>query len=350
MLHEMVEAGCHYAVVESTSHALSPRWNRLGNCEFDIAVITNVTHEHLDYHGSVEQYRQDKAELFRMIQRTPEQKEINGSMITLPKIAIINGDDQNASIYREAAGSEAIILEYGIHATNLDIRATDIDASIEGTHFKLVTPNGTYTVELQLVGPFYVYNALAALTVAYARNIDLQRAIQQLEAITGVEGRMERINQGQPFNVLVDYAHNPDSFEQVMSMMKPLTKGRMIAVFGSAGERDQEKRSLQGAIAAKWCELLILTDEDPRGEDSLKILEDIAEGVAKEGKQESCILIPDRKAAIHRAFQEAQSGDLVLLLGKGHEGSILYDSGSIPWNEKQVAQQLLISMGYDLTS
>ncbi len=347
MLRQMVEAGCRYAVVESTSHALSPLWNRLGDCAYDIALITNVTHEHLDYHGSVEQYRQDKAQLFRLLATSPRQKIIAGTATSPRKVAIVNADDPYAALYREAAGETAQHFSYAIHAA-ADVRASAIESTSRGLSFTVTTPVGTYRLNLQLVGTFYVYNVLAALTVCLAREIDLGAAIDRLEHITGISGRMDQIKQGQPFSVLVDYAHNPDSFDQVMGMMRPLTAGRLIAVFGSAGERDRAKRAIQGAIAARWCDVLYLTDEDPRGEDGLAIIEEIAAGARAEGKQigTDCHLIPDRRTAIRTALIEAQPNDVVLLLGKGHEGSIIYASGSLPWDERAVACEELRSLGY----
>ncbi len=347
MLRQMVEAGCRYAVVESTSHGLSPLWNRLGDCAYDIALITNVTHEHLDYHGSVEQYRQDKAQLFRLLAASPREKTINGAATAPRKVAIVNADDPHAALYRAAAGATVQQLSYAIHAP-ADVRASAIESTSHGLRFTVETPVGTYRLSLQLVGTFYVYNVLAALTVCLAREIDLGAAISRLEGITGISGRMDQIKQGQPFSVLVDYAHNPDSFEQVMGMMRPLTAGRLIAVFGSAGERDRAKRPIQGAIAARWCDVLYLTDEDPRGEAGLAIIEEIAAGAAAEGKRigTDCHLIPDRRTAIRAALAEAQANDVVLLLGKGHEGSIIYASGSLPWDERTVACEELQSLGY----
>lgn len=345
MLREMVAAGCRYAVVESTSHGLSPRWNRLGDCEYDIAVITNVTHEHLDYHGSVEQYRQDKAELFRMLQSSATIKQIQGAPVQLRKVAIVNADDPHAALYREAAGPDVQQLAYGVH-TAADLRATEIESTSRGLRFMLHAPDGIFPVRLQLVGTFYVYNVLAALTVGYARGIDLALAIERLAAISGINGRMDQVNQGQPFSVLVDYAHNPDSFEQVMRMMRPLALKRLIALFGSAGERDREKRPLQGAIAARWCDVLILTDEDPRGEDSHAILEEIAAGAASAGRREACLLIPDRREAIKTALGMAEPGDVVLCLGKGHEGTIIYARGDMAWDERRVVEEELTALGY----
>jgi UDP-N-acetylmuramoyl-L-alanyl-D-glutamate--2,6-diaminopimelate ligase len=159
---------------------------------------------------------------------------------------------------------------------------------------------------------------------------------------------MQPINLGQPFDLIVDYAHNPDSFEQVLGMLRPLTRGRMIAVFGSAGERDRAKRAVQGAIAARYCELLVLTDEDPRGEDRAAIIAEIAEGAEQAGKRagDGYLCIPDRAEAIRTALAEARPGDLVLLLGKGHEGNIIYDGSAIPWDEAEVARTALRSLGY----
>lgn len=347
MLREMVEAGCSYAVVESTSHGLSPRWNRLGDCAYDVALITNVTHEHLDYHGTVEQYRADKAQLFQLLATSPSQKSILGQPTLVEKVAIVNADDPHAAQFRAAAGEQVRHLSYAIHA-EADLRATEIVSTSKGLRFTAITPQGNFALNLQLVGTFYVYNVLAALSVCVARGVDLAAAIQRLEAIPGINGRMEQVELGQPFSVLVDYAHNPDSFEQVMSMLRPLTQGRLIAVFGSAGERDLAKRPIQGQIAAKWCDLLYLTDEDPRAEDSLHILQEIAAGAQAEGKiiDQNCWLIPDRRTAIEQALTTAQAGDVVLLLGKGHEGNIIYASGDIEWNEHAEAERALQALGY----
>ncbi|XSG75451.1 UDP-N-acetylmuramoyl-L-alanyl-D-glutamate--2,6-diaminopimelate ligase [Herpetosiphon llansteffanensis] len=347
MLREMVTAGCRYAVVESTSHGLSQRWNRLGDCAYDVALITNVTHEHLDYHGTVEQYRADKAQLFHLLATSPSQKSILGQTTTVEKVAIVNADDPHAEQYRLAAGSQVRQLSYAIHA-EADLRATEIVSTSKGLRFTAQTPQGTFKLNLQLVGTFYVYNVLAALSVCVARGVDLAAAIQRLEAIAGINGRMEQVELGQPFSVLVDYAHNPDSFEQVMSMLRPLTQGNLIAVFGSAGERDRAKRPIQGQIAAKWCDLLYLTDEDPRAEDSMQILQEIAAGAQAEGKiiDHNCWLIPDRRTAIEQALATAKAGDVVLLLGKGHEGNIIYASGDIDWNEHHEAERALQGLGY----
>ncbi|NTW01449.1 MAG: UDP-N-acetylmuramyl peptide synthase, partial [Oscillochloris sp.] len=184
--------------------------------------------------------------------------------------------------------------------------------------------------------------------VALSQGISLERSIAALEAVPGIRGRMQPVSLGQPFDVIVDYAHNPDSFEQVLGMLRPLTRGRMIAVFGSAGERDRAKRPIQGEIAARYADLLVLTDEDPRGEDPAAIIAEIAEGAERAGKHlgDGYLCIPDRVEAIRTAMAAARSGDLVLLLGKGHEGNIIYAGSAIPWDEAEVAREAIRALGY----
>jgi UDP-N-acetylmuramoyl-L-alanyl-D-glutamate--2,6-diaminopimelate ligase len=180
--------------------------------------------------------------------------------------------------------------------------------------------------------------------------VPLDAAVRALEAIPGVRGRMERIEQGQPFTVLVDYAHTPGAFEKLMSIVRPLTNGQLIAVFGSAGERDREKRAIQGQVAARYCDFVVLTDEDPRLEDRDAIIAEIAAGVesAGRGRARPCpyLRIPDRPAAIRTAFEHARPGDIVLLLGKGHESCIIYGDEKIPWDEAAVARAALRGLGY----
>jgi UDP-N-acetylmuramoyl-L-alanyl-D-glutamate--2,6-diaminopimelate ligase len=334
LLSEMVAAGCAYAVIEATSHALSASWDRLAGCDFDVAVFTNLGHEHLDYHGSFAQYRRDKMRLFEMLAAG---RPVAGQV----RRAIANADDPNHAFFLQAAPASAQRLRYAI-ASDAEIRAGELRSGPAGSSFRVDGDWGSRQVRLALPGSFNVYNALAALSVALSEGLPLEAACAALERVPAVRGRMERIDAGQPFTVIVDYAHNPDSFEQVMAMLRPLTAGRIIAVFGSAGERDREKRPIQGEIAARYCDLLVLTDEDPRGEDPAAILAEIAAGVGRR----PCLQIADRAAAIRAAFQEAQAGDMVLLLGKGHEGSIIYADHSRPWNESAEARAALAEMGY----
>jgi UDP-N-acetylmuramoyl-L-alanyl-D-glutamate--2,6-diaminopimelate ligase len=348
LLREMADAGCGYAVVEATSHALSASWNRLGGCLFDVAVLTNVTHEHLDYHGSVEQYRRDKARLFEMLGEGVGSWGLGvgesdaNSQRKARKIAIVNAGDPHHRMFLDAAPASAERLTYAVSSA-ADVRASNVVSTAAGLRFRVDTPWGAATPRLKLTGDFNIANALAALTVGLSEGVPLEMCVAALEAIPGVRGRMERIEMGQPFTVLVDYAHTPGAFEKLMGITRPLTDGQLIAVFGSAGERDREKRAIQGAVAARFCDLLVLTDEDPRLEDRDAIIAEIAAGAEQAGKREGSgyLRIPDRPAAIRAAFSHARPGDIVLLLGKGHEGCIIYGNTKVPWDEAGEARAAL---------
>lgn len=348
MLREMAAAGCDYAVIEATSHSLAAGWNRLAGSDFDIAVLTNVTREHLDYHGTVEQYRRDKARLFEMLgEATGGSTQSSQLKTRIAKIAIVNADDPHHQMFLGAAPAGAARLTYGVRAP-ADVGASAVRASRDGLAFHVATPWGSADLQLMLTGDFNVHNALAALTVALAEGVPLDAVAGALAAVPGVRGRMERVEQGQPFTVLVDYAHTPGSFEKLLAIVRPLTAGKLIAVFGSAGERDRDKRPLQGEIAARFCDLLVLTDEDPRLEDREAIIAEIAAGAERAGKREGSgyLRIPDRAAAIRAAFERAAPGDIILLLGKGHEGCIICGTEKVPWDEAGEARAALREMGY----
>lgn len=347
LLREMADASCTYAVVESSSHGLSPRWNRLGGCEFDVAVLTNITHEHLDFHGSFAQYRADKGELFAMLASSTRAKTILGIPTTVPKVAIVNLDDPNAHYFLDRAPGVAT-LTYAVENAAADVRAIDIRETRHGLTFTAQTPVGTATIQVAMPGRFNLPNVLAALCVGLSQGVSLDACAARLAAASAVRGRMASVEQGQPFSVLVDYAHNPDSFEKLFAVMRPLTSGKLIAVFGSAGERDREKRPIQGAIAARFCDLLVLTDEDPRREDRDAIIAAIAAGAEREGKREGSgyLRIADRAAAIRAAFDHAAAGDIVLLLGKGHEDGIIYAAHTLPWDEAGEARRALAERGW----
>ncbi len=341
ILCDMVAADCTHAVLESTSHALSRRWQRLAECAFDVAVLTNVTSEHLDFHGDVVQYRRDKMELFAMLGESQAESHKQR------KVAIVNSDDPYHREFLAAAPLRAERLTYGV-LNHADVRATDIRSSAAGLSFTLSSHWGHRQVQLGLTGDFNVWNTLAALTIACSEGVPLDDALAVLSQVNGVRGRMQRIDAGQPFTVLVDYAHTPAAFGKVMGLIRPITEGKLIVVFGSAGERDREKRPAQGAIAAQYCDVVYVTDEDPRGEDRLTIIEQIAVGARHYGKKDGVDLfcIPDRSLAIAAALHAAQPNDMVLLLGKGHEGSIIQAHGSIPWDEAAEAVKVLASLGH----
>ncbi len=342
-LREAVESGCTAAVLESSSHGLA--LHRLEHCEYDVAVLTNVTHEHLDLHGTVEAYRLAKARLFEML---GEARKVGSEGDLRPGlgIGVVNLDDPNAPLY--VARTPGPLWTFALRNPEARVRAGDINLRPEGTSFRIETPEGSFPVHLHLPGTFNVYNALAAACVGLALGAPAEAVAGGLAAVEGVTGRMQRVDEGQPFTVLVDYAHTPEAFETVMGMLRPVVSGRMIAVFGSAGERDREKRPMQGEIAARYCELLLITDEDPRREDREAILWEIAAGAERLGKQagRDFLCIADRREAIRVAFERARPGDLVLLLGKGHEGCIFYADYALPWDEAGVAREVLREMGY----
>lgn len=342
-LRQAVEAGCTAAVLESSSHGLA--LNRLEHCEYDVAVLTNVTHEHLELHGTVEAYRLAKARLFEML--SAAQKAGPGGQLRPGKgIGVVNLDDPHAQLYTSRTPGE--LWTYALRHPAARLRAVEVVPGPAGTTFTAETPAGPLPIALRLPGLFNVYNALAAAGVGLALGAAPEQVAHGLAAVEGVTGRMQRIDEGQPFTVLVDYAHTPEAFETVMSMLRPVVAGRMIAVFGSAGERDREKRPMQGEIAARYCELLVITDEDPRREDREAILDEIAAGARRLGKVRGVdyLGIADRREAIRTALERARPGDLVLLLGKGHEGCIFYADSALPWDEAAVAHELLREMGF----
>jgi UDP-N-acetylmuramoyl-L-alanyl-D-glutamate--2,6-diaminopimelate ligase len=336
MLREMVDKGQDIAVVEATSHGLSPRTNRLGDVHFDAAVLTNVTHEHLEFHGSFEQYRSDKANLFRAV--SPDAaKDVHG-----PRFAVVNAADPSAGYFQDA--SRVPVYRYG-SGGELEARSPREDVS--GTTFRMVHDGKEAEARISIPGPFWVENALAAVLAA-SRILELPPLSLSplVNRLQGVQGRMASVDLGQPFAVIVDYAHTPGAFLKLFPWMRSHTQGALTAVFGSAGERDREKRPLQGRAAGAHSDTLVITDEDPRGEDRMEILEQIAKGCEGKTRGENLFLIPDRREASRFALSRARPGDAVLLLGKGHEGSIIGPEGPAAWDERTEAEAALRSLGY----
>jgi UDP-N-acetylmuramoyl-L-alanyl-D-glutamate--2,6-diaminopimelate ligase len=326
LLAEMVEAGNDCIVMEATSHGLAQ--SRVRNCRFRVAIVTNVTSEHLEFHGTLDAYKAAKAML---VEEAP--------------IAILNADDPAFGYFRDRARDR--VVTYGTDE-RAHVRATEIDARADGTTFIAITPTWSGEVHLQLPGSFNVHNALAALTLAEVEGVDPAAAAKGIGSVAGVPGRMERIDAGQPFGIVVDYAHTADSLAKMLRTLRPLTTGRLIVVFGSAGERDRVKRPAMGKVAADLADLAIVTDEDPRMEDGHAINEAIAEGARSAGAKDGSNLwvIDDRRAAIAHAIGLAGSGDMVLLAGKGHEGSIFYANEKRWWDEREVARQELAAAGF----
>lgn len=360
-LYEMAEAGCRYAVIESSSHALSIRNNRLGCVRFDCAVFMNVTLEHLEFHGTFEQYRDDKANLFRMLDMHDHFKTINGEKVLAPCFGIVNALDKSAPYFAQATKHPVLSFMTEIDGKNASLIASDVHSDEKEVSFTLSSKSAVLSSPIKVTAPvpgaFNALNIMAcALAVAVVtgkaedsallNNLQgrLERILDKCAFLSPVKGRMEHVEAGQPFEVIIDYAHTPSSFEMLLPPIKKRCKGQLIAVFGSGGERDKVKRPLQGEIAAKYCDKIILTNEDPRKEDEMQILNEIARGVLKETASKNAFsigknlfLIPDRKSAIHFAFNEAKDCDIVLLLGKGHENSIIGKDGPAPYDEATAA-------------
>ena len=337
LLAEMVADGCDYAVLESSSHGLAQ--HRLDHCEYDVAVFTNISHDHLDFHGTVEAYRLAKAKLFEFLGTSLDKG--------VPKVGVVNLDDPSAKMYIERVPASGRVLTYAVENEHADVRALNVVSSANGLRYTAATPIGNLDLNLLLTGSFNVYNSLAAIAVAVSQGISLSDIKTALEQVPGVAGRMEQIQAGQNFTCIVDYAHTPGAMDKVLGILRPLTKGKLIAVVGSAGERDLAKRPMIGATTTKWSDLVVFTDEDPRFEEPMAIINEIAAGAEAQGKQEGrdFLKIVDRRTAIATAFDHAAAGDIVALLGKGHEQCIIVGKDKLPWDDRTVARELLEGMG-----
>ncbi|MGH7195535.1 MAG: Mur ligase family protein [Candidatus Saccharimonadales bacterium] len=319
--------GAEWLVLETTSQALAQ--NRVWGVPYSIAVMTNVTHEHLDYHKTFARYVNAKRKLFKLAD-----KNRRGL-----RLGIINADDPSAKLF---AGDIAHPLLYGINKGEL--RAMDVKLSADGVSYAAPIGQDKYSIRCKIPGSFNVYNSLAAAQVGRAVGLSREQIEQGIAALAGVEGRMTRIDEGQKFSVIVDYAHTPDSFEKLFKDLRPVVNGKLIVMFGSAGRRDQAKRAVQGELAGKYADEVIVTEEDDRDADGQKIMAEIAAGAEKSGKtrDQNLFLVHDRSQAINFAIGCAKnSNDTVLLLGKGHEKTIERLDGENPWDEIATARQAL---------
>ncbi len=324
-LKKFAAQGAEWVVVETSSHALAQ--NRVWGVPFEIAVLTNLTHDHLEYHGTFEKYREAKRKLFKITNK-------NGF-----KFGIVNAEDPSAEIFKSTVANSTT---YGLKLG--DIQASNITLSNSGSTYTASVGEDTYDIAINIPGEFNVSNSLAALAVGRKIGLSKEQIEKGLAALQSVEGRMNAIDEGQAFKVLVDFASTPDGFQKFFESVRPLVKGKLIAVFGSAGRRDEAKRSTQGEIAAKYADVIIATEEDDRDDDGQKILEQIAEGAVKAGKvhDKDLFLVHDREEAIGFAFtQVSGADDMVVLLGKGHEKTIERADEEYPWNESEVARAAL---------
>ncbi|MCY4113776.1 MAG: UDP-N-acetylmuramoyl-L-alanyl-D-glutamate--2,6-diaminopimelate ligase [Chloroflexi bacterium] len=332
-LRDLVDAGADWAVLEVASHALELR--RVDGFSFDRAVITNVTHEHLDLHGSIEGYRRAKRRLLDLLDATPATAR--------GRAAILNADDPVVAGF--AGHTRSDVITFG-QQPDADVQSEWIELDDGRRQVRLHSPWGRWTVRTNLAGPWNAANIAAATACVGSICDRLDDAMAALPSIASVPGRMQSIDCGQPFRVFVDFAHTPAALEACLRALRPQTPGRLIALFGSAGDQDRSKRPLLGRAAVELADWILVADEDPRNEDPQAIAEAVVAG-AREARPDAWIdIVLDRRMAIHAAIAEAGPGDTVLLAGKGHETSIAYADRTIAWNEATVARAALAAAGF----
>lgn len=331
-LAEMVAAGSRYAVLEATSHGLAQ--HRVTGCEFDIAIVTNITHEHLDYHGSYEAYRDAKARLFWALSQSHRKPDT-------PKVAILNADDSSYEVLRQIPAD--VRMAYSLKPGVADVHAAEVRHSPQGLLLRAATPAGGVEIRSPLVGMYNVQNILAAVATGVSQGIDLDAIKQGVESLRGVRGRMEIVDEGQDFTAIVDFAHTPNALQRVLETARALYTGKVIVVFGSAGLRDRQKRALMGHVAGRLADRIVITAEDPRTEDLGAIMEEIAQACRAEGRVEGRDFwrIGDRAQAIQFAVDTADPGDVVIAAGKGHEQSMCFGTVEYPWSEHEAMRAAL---------
>ncbi|MHB8376593.1 MAG: UDP-N-acetylmuramoyl-L-alanyl-D-glutamate--2,6-diaminopimelate ligase [Dehalococcoidia bacterium] len=333
-LRRIADAGARYAVVEASSIGLE--LHRVDQCAFDVGVFTNLTPDHLDFHGTMDAYLTSKARLFGMVAAAAARD--------LPKAAVLNADDPASAAMRAAAAGVPAVT-YALRS-DADFTARDIGRDGVGTRFIVSAHGEEAAARTPLLGDYNVANCLAAVAVAASQGIALGDAAAALASFPGVPGRMELIEEGQPFRVVVDIASTEPAMRNVLGALRPATQGRLIVVFGAAGERDVARRSGIARAVAGAADFAVIANEDPRSEDPDAIIDEIARALVAGGVREGTHFVrePDRRRAIGAAFHRAQPGDTVLLAGKGTEQSIVIGAAQVPWDERRVARELLREM------
>ncbi len=328
LLRDMVNAGNRSVVMEVSSHALS--LHRVAGIPFDVAVFTNLSQDHLDFHSSMDEYFQAKLKLFTGLGQDWSR--------SAPPYAIVNYDDPRAE--ELLSHLKVPYITYGFREGS-HIRATDLEFGPEGSRFSVKTPIGDARAYLKLAGAFNVSNALAAIGVGLARRIELEEVVTSLATLDGIPGRFELVREGQDFTVLVDYAHTPDGLENVLLAAREVPAGRLISVFGCGGDRDAGKRPLMGEVAAKYSDRVFITSDNPRSEDPDAILFQIEQGVHRVGDHVDYIKEIDREAAIAAAVRAAKPGDTVVIAGKGHERVQIFADHKIDFDDRDVARRVI---------
>ncbi|MFC5773886.1 UDP-N-acetylmuramoyl-L-alanyl-D-glutamate--2,6-diaminopimelate ligase [Ectobacillus antri] len=319
----MVKKGIDHAVMEVSSHAL--HLGRVHGCEYDVAVFTNLTQDHLDYHKTMDAYKHAKGLLFAQL----------GNSYRHPKYAVLNEDDPASADYKVA--TQATILTYGINAES-DIMAKHIEMTSSGTKFLLVTPRESMFVTMKLIGMFNVYNVLAAVGATLASGVPLATIVRAIEAISGVSGRFEIVDAGQSYAVVVDYSHTPDSLENALRTVAEIATGKIYCVVGCGGDRDRTKRPLMAQIAVEYADCAVFTSDNPRSEDPQAILDEMTTGINDTKNYE---VIVDRRQAIEHAVKSASAGDVILIAGKGHETYQIIGTEVFHFDDRAVAREAI---------
>jgi UDP-N-acetylmuramyl-tripeptide synthetase len=327
LLDLSLKKGIKTVVMEVSSHALV--LGRVAHCEFDMCVFTNLTRDHLDFHKTMDDYFHAKLKLFQILSEISDRKD--------EKFAIINKDDRYAGCISDSV--KVPVITYGLNKKS-DITANSMRTNHRGMRFNIHSDIGSIDISTSLIGRYNIYNILAACACAVAKKIDLRCIKKGIEKIGAVPGRLERIDCGQPFTVIVDYAHTDDALCNVLSTIKELNPKRLVTVFGCGGDRDRLKRSLMGEVAADLSDYVILTNDNPRTEEPQKIILDIEVGVRKKGKDNYKVIL-DRKQAIEDAINMAEKNDVVLIAGKGHESYQIIGDNRIPFDDREIARKYL---------
>ncbi|MEW6574385.1 MAG: UDP-N-acetylmuramoyl-L-alanyl-D-glutamate--2,6-diaminopimelate ligase [Bacillota bacterium] len=328
LLCRMAEKGATTVVMEVSSHALALK--RVAGLEFDVAIFTNLTQDHLDFHRDAEDYFKAKAALFTQF--------LKPGLKARPKLSVLNIDDPYG--VRLSAVSNGRIIKYGVDGV-ADVRARDIVLTGAGTRYVAEGSWGQVPVRLKLVGRFNVYNSLAAFAVGLGEGFPPEEMARVLENVSVVPGRFEQVDMGQDFTVVVDYAHTPDGLENVLRAARALTRERVIVVFGCGGDRDPTKRPVMGELAGKLADFTVVTSDNPRSEEPLAIINAIEAGLRRVTRHESYVVEPDRRQAIAAALQRARTGDVVVIAGKGHEDYQIIGEAKLPFDDRKIAAAVL---------
>lgn len=333
LAQEAVANGCVAMAMEVSSHSLV--LHRTVGSEFDVGVFTNLSHDHLDFHGSLEAYRNAKLQLFRELSSHRSTSETSAQH----RYAVINADDPHATHFVRAASTP--VITYGLRAQS-DVRARDVQVEASGLAYTVESPKGEARVRLRMTGRFNVYNSLAAIAVGLEEGVEWEHLLAGIEQ-TVVPGRFEPVDVGQPFAVIVDYAHTPDGLENVLRTARTVCQGQVICVVGAGGDRDRAKRPAMGEVAARFSDFVYVTSDNPRSEDPETICAEVAEGVRRHGGAYEVVV--DRREAIRQAIARARAQDLVLIAGKGHETYQEIGAQRVHFDDREEAKAALLAQG-----